>query len=181
MQGGSPAQNRISEPCMSSFQLRRLEPRDIDAYRALRLDGLKRHPEAFGASYEDEARQPLEWFANRLAAAAIIGAFDAAGALVGVAGLTIPGAIKTRHKGILWGMYVVEAARGSGLSQQLVEAVIDEARGKVEQLQLTVVSSNAVAIRLYSKLGFASYGLETRALCVDGQYFDEVLMALPLL
>jgi RimJ/RimL family protein N-acetyltransferase len=166
---------------MPTFQLRRLEPRDIDAYRTLRLDGLKRHPESFGASYEDEAKQPLEWFAHRLTVAAIVGGFDPAGGLVGVAGLTIPGAIKTRHKGILWGMYMVEAARGSGLSQRLVEAVIDEARGKVEQLQLTVVSSNAAAIRLYSKLGFVGYGLETRALCVDGQYFDEVLMALPLL
>ncbi|NRP19258.1 Mycothiol acetyltransferase [Ensifer adhaerens] len=164
---------------MSSFQLRRLEARDVDAYRALRLDGLKRHPESFGASYEDEAKQPLDWFANRLTVAVIVGAFDTVGALVGVAGLTIPSAIKTRHKGILWGMYVLEAARGCGVSQRLVEAVIDEARGKVEQLQLTVVSSNAVAIRLYSKLGFVGYGLEARALCVDGQYFDEMLMALP--
>lgn len=165
---------------MSSFQLRRLEARDVDAYRSFRLDGLKRHPESFGASYEDEAKQPLDWFANRLTVAAIIGAFDAAGALAGVAGLTIPSAIKTRHKGVLWGMYVLEAARGSGVSKRLVEAVIDEARGKVEQLQLTVVSSNAAAIRLYSKLGFVGYGLEARALCVDGQYFDEMLMALPL-
>lgn len=52
---------------MSSFQLRRLEARDVDLYRALRLDGLSRHPEAFGASYEDETKQPLDWFTNRLA------------------------------------------------------------------------------------------------------------------
>ncbi|MCY1250884.1 hypothetical protein D9M72_645760 [compost metagenome] len=66
------------------------------------------------------------------------------------------------------------------MSRRLVEAVVDEARGKVEQLQLTVVSSNAAAIRLYSKLGFAEYGLEKRALRIDGQYLDEVLMALAL-
>lgn len=58
--------------------------------------------------------------------------------------------------------------------------MIDEARGKVEQLQLTVVSSNAAAIQLYSKLGFVGYGLEKRALRVDGHYFDEMLMARPL-
>ncbi|WP_457583407.1 N-acetyltransferase family protein [Ensifer canadensis] len=162
---------------MSSFQLRRLEARDVDLYRALRLDGLERHPEAFGASFEDEAKQPLDWFANRLAMTTVVGGFDAAGALMGVAGLTVPSATKTKHKGILWGMYVLEQARGSGLSRQLVEAVIDEARGKVEQLQLTVVSSNAAAIRLYSKLGFVGYGLEKRALHVDGLYFDEMLMA----
>lgn len=165
---------------MSSFQLRRLDARDAVAHRALRLDGLLRHPEAFGASYDDELKQPLDWFANRLAATVVIGGFDATGALVGVAGLTIPTAIKTKHKGSLWGMYVLEAARGSGLSRRLVEAVIDEARGKVEQLQLTVVASNAPAVRLYNKLGFVDYGLERRALHVDGRYFDELLMALAL-
>lgn len=165
---------------MSSFQLRRLESQDAAPYRTLRLDGLLRHPEAFGASYEDEAKQPLDWFANRLATTAVFGGFDASGALVGVAGLMIPIAIKTRHKGFLWGMYVHQAARGSGLSQRLVEAVIDDARGKVEQLQLTVVASNAPAVRLYSKLGFVDYGLEKRALHVDGHYFDEMLMALAL-
>lgn len=139
-----------------------------------------RHPEAFGASYDDEVKQPLDWFANRLAATAVFGGFEATGALVGVAGLMIPTALKTKHKGVLWGMYVLEVARGSGLSQRLVEAVIDEARGKVEQVQLTVGASNAPAVRLYSRLGFVGYGLEKRALHVDGHYFDEMLMALAL-
>lgn len=99
---------------------------------------------------------------------------------MGVVGLTIQNALKTRRKGILWGMYMLEEARGTGLSRRLVEAVIDEARGKVEQLQLTVVSSNAAAIQLYSKHGFVDYGLEKRVPRVDGQYFDEMLMARPL-
>jgi len=36
------------------FQIRRLEPHDAAAYRDLRLEGLRNHPEAFGASWEDE-------------------------------------------------------------------------------------------------------------------------------
>jgi RimJ/RimL family protein N-acetyltransferase len=50
----------------------------------------------------------------------------------------------------------------------------------VELVQLSVVAGNAPAQRLYASLGFAPYGLEERALKVDGKYFDEVHMVRPL-
>ena len=56
----------------------------------------------------------------------------------------------------------------------------EHARTVVEDLCLTVVASNAAARRLYSSVGFKEYGLERRALKIDGKYYDEVLMALPL-
>jgi RimJ/RimL family protein N-acetyltransferase len=43
-------------------------------------------------------------------------------------------------------------------------------------VQLTVVSENEAARRLYGALGFVEYGLEKRALKQDGRYYDEVLM-----
>jgi RimJ/RimL family protein N-acetyltransferase len=49
-------------------------------------------------------------------------------------------------------------------------------RERVEALQLSVVSENEAARRLYGSLGFAEYGLEKRALKQDGRYYDEVLM-----
>jgi len=48
----------------------------------------------------------------------------------------------------------------------------------LEEVTLSVVTSNASAKRLYQSLGFAVYGLEKRALKIDGEYFDEELMAL---
>jgi RimJ/RimL family protein N-acetyltransferase len=45
---------------------------------------------------------------------------------------------------------------------------------------LTVVASNSAACRLYSAAGFKEYGLERRALKVGSEYYDDVLMALPL-
>jgi RimJ/RimL family protein N-acetyltransferase len=43
-------------------------------------------------------------------------------------------------------------------------------------VQLTVVSENEAARRLYEAMGFVAYGHEKRALKHDGRYYDEVLM-----
>jgi RimJ/RimL family protein N-acetyltransferase len=77
---------------------------------------------------------------------------------------------------LLWAMYVRSAARKFGLGKILVAAVLDHARGRVEMVQLAVVSENEAARRLYEAVGFVEYGYETRALKQDGRYFDEVLM-----
>jgi len=158
----------------------RLEADDIESYRALRLEGLKSHPEAFSSSWEDEAGKPVFWWAERLETNTVFGGWVDRSPLVGVAGLRVQNAIKLRHKGVLWGMYVRPAARGTGLAAALVQRVLEHAQTLVEEICLTVVASNAAAHRLYSKVGFKQYGLERRALKVDGEYYDEVLMALPL-
>ncbi len=74
-----------------------------------------------------------------------------------------------------------QGARRAGIGRQLVEAVIEHARRHVELLQLTVVSTNEPARRLYARLGFVEYGIEKNALKHDGRYWDEVLMAKSLL
>ncbi len=48
------------------FILRRLKIPDAADYRALRLEGLRTNPEAFGASFEDKADKPLRWLEERL-------------------------------------------------------------------------------------------------------------------
>jgi RimJ/RimL family protein N-acetyltransferase len=157
-----------------TFTLQRLSGLDAASYRELRLQGLKSHPEAFGASWETEASKPLVWFAERLASNVIYGGWLADPALAGVAGLMVPAAAKLRHKGVLWGMFVRPEARGSGLAAALVQRVIEET--PVEEVRLTVVSSNTAAVRLYMRLGFTPYGLERRGLKVEGRYCDELLM-----
>ena len=82
MRRGSFAQQPILEPCCLPFNPAGLIAPDVDLHRALCLDGHSRHPEAFGAAFEDEAKQPLDWFVNRLTIATVIGGFDAAGGLV---------------------------------------------------------------------------------------------------
>jgi ribosomal protein S18 acetylase RimI-like enzyme len=77
-------------------------------------------------------------------------------------------------------MYVRLDARKAGVGRQLVETVIDHARSQVEVIQLSVVSDNEPARRLYACLGFVEYGVEKNSLKQNGHYYDEVLMALDL-
>ncbi|WP_207540385.1 GNAT family N-acetyltransferase [Sabulicella rubraurantiaca] len=165
---------------MALFEIRGILPQDVSRYRKLRLDGLRAHPEAFGASWEEEAAQPLAWFAESLERNIIFGGVSAeTSELIGIVGFHVPDSAKQRHKGVLWGMYVEPRARGTGLGAALVTRVLQQALGTVEQVRLTVVVTNKVAIRLYERAGFEKYGLERRALKIGEEYHDEVLMAWP--
>ena len=157
------------------LQIRHLATPDAAIYMALRLEALQRNPEAFGSTFEFENAQPLSWFEASLGRAAIFGAF-LDGTLAGMAGFAPQESAKRAHKALLWGMYVRAAARNAGVGKKLVEAVLDHARGRVELVQLTVVSENEPARRLYSAMGFVEYGYEKRALKQDGRYYDDVLM-----
>ena len=154
-----------------------LTPADAAPYRAIRLEALAAHPEAFGSTFEREQEKPLAWFAERLATSDVFGAFIA-DELAGTAGFRREDGAKTAHKAVLWGMYVRPGARRSGTGRLLVDAVAAHAAQRVEQLQLVVVSENVAAIRLYTAAGFVEYGRGVRALKQDGRYFDEILMTL---
>jgi RimJ/RimL family protein N-acetyltransferase len=157
------------------LQIRRLEPLDAALFREIRLEGLRTSPEAFGSTFEKEDAEPLSWFEAVLGRTAIFGAF-LDGTLAGIAAYAAQEGSKQAHKATLWGMYVRNTARNLGLGKKLVAAVLDHARERVEMVQLTVVSENGDARRVYSASGFVEYGYEKRALKHDGRYFDEVLM-----
>jgi RimJ/RimL family protein N-acetyltransferase len=163
-----------------SLSVRLLEADDVASYRELRLEGLKSHPEAFSSSWEYEAGKPVSWWAERLEMNTVFGGWVDRSPLVGVAGLRVPDPVKLRHKGVLWGMYVRPQARGTGLAAALVQQVVEHARTLVEEICLSVVVSSAAARRLYSTAGFKEYGLERRAIKVGSEYYDELLMRLPL-
>ncbi len=165
---------------MAPPSIRPLAAADAADFRRLRLDALLRAPEAFGASHAEEAARPLSIFAKRLAPVPpglVMGAFRER-TLIGMAGFLAGASEKSRHRGTLWGVYVAPDERDGGVASALVEAVVAHARRHVLVLQARVVTTNATARRLYERLGFRSYGLETRALCVDGAFYDESLLAL---
>jgi ribosomal protein S18 acetylase RimI-like enzyme len=162
------------------IQIRQLTPVDAASFRELRLEGLRLNPEAFGSTYDFEKDQPLERYSGWLTNSTVFGAFQKSH-LIGTASFTQLSGLKESHKGLLRAMYVRPTHRRCGAGRQLVQSVIEHARQKVEQLQLSVVSTNQPAIRLYQSLGFRQYGLEPHALKHNGQYSDEILMSLDLL
>ncbi|CAN5241034.1 GNAT family N-acetyltransferase [soil metagenome] len=165
---------------LSQFTIRQLQPEaDAAAYRAIRLEALRKSPTAFGSDLAGESAEPPEWFAERLKTSSVFGGFKGA-ALIGVAGLVVERQPKRAHKGSLWGVYVRPETRSASVGRSLVKAVLAEAAGRVEIVHLTVERGNLNARRLYTSLGFVEFGLEKDALKVDGTYYDNILMALDL-
>jgi RimJ/RimL family protein N-acetyltransferase len=163
--------------------VRLLAAGDAAAYRALRLAALASAPEAFGASLDEEAARPLDWFVERIAPAPpsrVYGAF-AGDDLVGMAGFLANGSGKKRHIGLLWGVYLAPAQRGRGVAAALVGAVVAHAAQHVVILRADVGTGNAAARRLYERLGFRCYGIQPKALRIDGVFHDEAMLALDFL
>ena len=158
---------------------------DAPVFRALRLRSLREHPEAFGASLEEEELLPVEHTAEHLRSSSpdrcILGAF-VAGHLVGYAGFSRHPRPKTRHKAHLGGMYVVPEARGQSVGRALLDAVVTHARSVsgVEEVVLAVTVGNELARRLYILAGFKPYCIEPRYLKLEEQYFDIEWMVLRL-
>jgi RimJ/RimL family protein N-acetyltransferase len=83
-----------------------------------------------------------------------------------------------QHVGKL-GMGLLPEFRGRGLGEALARAAIDRAwEAGLERVELEVFASNARARRLYERMGFVVEGVKRRARKLDGEYDDNVLMAL---
>ncbi len=159
------------------FVIRRLEPGpDTEIFREIRLEALKKSPDSFGSDFASENGNPPEWFADHLSTSDVFGAFHGE-ELLGIAGFQAGQTAKRAHKGAIWGVYVRPKARSAGVARRLVEAVLDHAKGRVEQVNLAVDRGNMHARRLYTSLGFVEYGLEKNALKIGDRYLDDVLMA----
>ena len=86
-----------------------------------------------------------------------------------------------RHAATL-GITVGREHRGQGVGRRLMEYAIDWARagGVVTRIELNVFVRNSNAIRLYESCGFVVEGRRRRSIHRDGEYMDDLVMALLL-
>lgn len=173
-------------PVPTDVALRALTRDDAEAFRALRLEALRLNPGAFGISVAEWEGLSAEALATRIPAGppgVILGAFaetSGRSELVGIAGLQVGEAAKQRHKGLVWGVYVMPSWRRRGVAFALIDGLIAHARGcdGLEILHLSVAGDNGAARALYESRGFVAYGRERHALKLGpGDYRDEDLMA----
>jgi ribosomal protein S18 acetylase RimI-like enzyme len=128
-----------------------------EQYRDIRLAMLRGAPRAFWTTYEQAAeRTDEEWRA--LVASSDVWLALLEGRAVGSVGLfQLPEA--PDDEGILVGMWVDPAARGLGVGERLVGAVVEAAVARGwRRLLLEVAHENTPAIALYERTGFVPTG-----------------------
>ncbi len=141
----------------------RVTPADAARMRALRLEMLADSPLAFLETLAQAAARPHADYRRRIVQASagpMLAQFvaDPGGRLIGHAG----GTVMAEHPGttVVFAVYVTPDRRGSGVLDELVEAVADWSRsvGRTE-LMLEVVVGNDRAVRAYERLGFTDTGV----------------------
>ncbi|MBN2006684.1 MAG: GNAT family N-acetyltransferase [Anaerolineae bacterium] len=157
-------------------------PADGAALRALRIEALERHPEAFAADLAASIADPASVWEARVAQyadkeAGIISAAFAAGQAIGMLGLARSHWPKTGHGANFWGMYVNAGWRGLRVAEALIREGCDWARAHgVIVAKLGVLTSNTPAIRCYVRCGFTVYGVDPQVIAYNGVFYDELLM-----
>jgi ribosomal protein S18 acetylase RimI-like enzyme len=155
------------------FETRRLTVADVEAWREIRLAGLRDAPEAFSSTHRVEAARPLRDFAERLETSLVLAA-GREGRIVGVVGLARRPGREEARRAFLWGLYVRPEVRRLGAGRLLLSAVFAAASDRFEQVTLDVAADNFAAIALYEKSGFVQYGGAPRALKTASGYRDEI-------
>lgn len=152
------------------ISLRVISADDWRAWRELRQEALREAPSAFGstlAQWQGEGDTEARWRA-RLTDVPFNAIAHTDGTAAGIASgtaLSPDGAVE------LISMWVAPFARGRGVGDALIDAVVQWARTqRASRVTLAVVPQNMHAIALYTRHGFSRDGM------IDG----EVTMVLPL-
>ncbi|GAA1142155.1 GNAT family N-acetyltransferase [Ornithinicoccus hortensis] len=154
-------------PGPPGLHLHRVAAGDWASHRDLRLQMLREAPDAFWTTYEEVAdRTEQDWRASVTGAACVLQARSADDTPLGTLGILPEGYADdvpfAQGSVNLIAMYVVPAARGSGVGDLLMagarELTLELGRRRI---LLEVTSSNAAAIRLYERTGFRFTGATT--------------------
>lgn len=146
-----------------NIKYRALLPHESKIYRTIRLESLKKFPEAFGANYE-EALQ-IEKFRleddieNQRKERFVIGAFGD-DELIGICTF-----VKEKdNTGHIYQMYIKENFQGKNIGYALIQNIIQEANTRFNSIEiiLEVTHNNTKAYQLYKKCGFKEIPTDTK-------------------
>jgi ribosomal protein S18 acetylase RimI-like enzyme len=87
----------------------------------------------------------------------------------------------SEHVLMIRGLAVDPALQRQGVGKALMDAAAAEARARgARRLRLRVLAKNEAARRLYDRSGYIVEGVLRGEFCLDGEYVDDMLMALDL-
>lgn len=158
------------------MEIIRLQPDDAPRFLAMRRAMFDTEAMSFrGAAVDDAALGEAVW-RDRLAHDHVYAVVQD-GEWLAVGGLSRLAGVKLDHKGLVWGMYAVPAARGTGAASRILDALEAAARAiGLRQIQLTLMADNARAKALYERHGYELYAIEPDSVRRGETYADEALM-----
>ncbi len=160
--------------------VRPLTAADAIAFRIVRLEALRLHPESFGSTLADWEVLPESAYVARIEDGVIFGLFTEAG-LEGIMAYDREKGGNARHRAGVHAVYVRESLRGTGAADLLMQALIDRAKADcLRQIELSVSESGQRAYQFYLRHGFVRIGETPRALLVNGRFLDEYHLRLTL-
>ena len=155
---------------MTSFEIQRLGPQDGRRFREIRLRSLRDAPDAFGSTYDETAARPMEAWPEQLTKmptfVAVLADED-----VGV----VRASKDEERADTAWllSMWVAPQARGQGIADALIDAIVYWARDcGFDRLALDVADNNLHANALYQRKGFLQTG-ETGSLPAPRDHIRE--------
>jgi ribosomal protein S18 acetylase RimI-like enzyme len=143
---------RCGSAILMVVHLRALSPDEWEWWREVRLRALADTPEAFGSTLAEWQAATEDRWRLRLS--------EVSFNVVAVVDAVTVGQVSGTHPDVdghveLISLWVAPSARGLGVGDALVTAVIDEAhRAGARLVKLSVRRSNASAIALYERAGF---------------------------
>ena len=156
--------------------IKQLNKNDWREWKEIRLEALKKSPDSFVSSFKEENKTPDNMWAEQLENSIKFGYFIN-DEIVGCSGLLIEKATKISHTGYLFGMYVKDGVRGSGIGFTLVNFVKNYAKeNHIKHLYLGCNAENRGAVKLYKKCGFKVYGTRPDYTKIDNKFYDDLTM-----
>jgi ribosomal protein S18 acetylase RimI-like enzyme len=144
-----------------------LKPATLETVKPLRLRALREDPDAFGSTLEREQDRPdADWW------------FWVEDSLIAFDGDTPVGManLKLADPAEIFGVWVAPEARGKGVGELLVKALLDRAGDR--EVRICVADAAPAARSLYERLGFVPTG-ETGTLRPDSDVGTAILIRRP--
>ena len=173
----------MNQQVSKSIIVKRVTSLDWQEYKKIRLEALKKEPQAFGSSYaKEKVRSENEWKdklvkSENSNSLSFYYAVSKENKFV-----AIGGAYQDANK--QWNIiaiYTKKEFRGQGLGQKIFQSIIDEIKSrKIKKVYLCVNVSQTAAQELYKKNGFRNTQIIKNQILGDGKCYDEVEMVIDL-
>jgi phosphinothricin acetyltransferase len=172
----SEEQRTIAAGKAGGLTIREATPDDAPAIARIYNQGIEDRL----ATLETELRSPEEravWLAAREARHPVLVAVDAHDAVLGWASLNRFNPRPAYDHVADFSVYVAREARGRGVGNALLEALVERARAfGYHKLVLAAFPHNVAGMRLYDRHQFCTVGIYHEQGMLDGRWVDVVIM-----